>query len=476
MKDNIFKYNSAITPKNATLEDKGGAIYIYGDNATVLTSHFDDNFAHSGNGSAIYIMGVNAKINSSEFYNHDAGRGTVFIRGSQANVLNSIFKANAATKGGAGIYSIGNHSTVDNVTFENNNATIHGGAIHSHGDYIRVLNSKFISNNAHPSDEDLDNGLGGAIYTKGDFNDIAYCDFDFNTARNGSAIYNRGEDLTIEDCEFHYNQAYSYQLAIHVDPKVSNYTPNNKIQINITHIGGDNIINAIYNDGSHKNIFFYNVTYEHSSTSGGKRNSGLEKVNPVESAEKSNNGELIYQDPREDLQIIDVIVAREEDTGLLGATEINGEVIKQFNGRTGLYGNISFTLTGNLKPGKYNVYASHPDDRLYKGIENITSFEISPQVNLKITKDSDRDSYLAGDTATYTITVKSQGTAAHDVRVEEKLPEEFEVLSYTTSKREFADNIWIIGSLETNATATLTLKVNVTTNGTFTNIVNVTSK
>ena len=202
----------------------------------------------------------------------------------------------------------------------------------------------------------------------------------------------------------------------------------------------------------------------------------MEKVNPVESAEKSNNGELIYQDPREDLQIIDVIVAREEDTGLLGATEINGEVIKQFNGRTGLYGNISFTLTGNLKPGKYNVYASHPDDRLYKGIENITSFEISPQVNLKITKDSDRDSYLAGDTATYTITVKSQGTDAHDVRVEEILPEEFEVLSYTTSKREFADNIWIIGSLETNATATLTLKVNVTTNGTFTNIVNVTSK
>ncbi len=458
------------------MEDKGGAVYILGDNATLIKCYFDDNFAHSGNGSAIYIMGVNATVDDSEFYNHDSGRGTVFIRGSHASILNSIFKNNTASLGGAGIYSIGNNSLVDDCTFENNNATVHGGAIHSYGNYIKVLNSRFISNNAHPSDEEMDNGLGGAIYTKGDFNDIAYCVFSFNTARNGSAIYNRGANLTIEDCNFHYNQAYSYRLNIQVEPEISNYTPNNKIQINITHIGGDNIINAIYNDGSYKNIFFYNVTYEHSSTSGGKRNSGLKKVNPVESAEKSNNGELIYQDSREDLQIIDVIVAREKDTGLLAATQISEDVIQQFNGRTGLYGNISFALTGDLKPGKYNVYASHPDDRLYKGIENITSFEISPQVDLTITKDSDRDSYFVGDIATYTITLKSLGTDARNVNIREILPNSFEIIDYTASKGEFIDNIWQIPLVSENSTETLTIKVKLTANGTFTNIVNVTSQ
>lgn len=476
LNDNIFKYNSAITPKNNTLEDKGGAIYIFGDNATIIKSYFDDNFAHSGNGSAIYIMGVNATVDLSEFYNHDAGRGTVFIRGSHAEILNSIFKRNTASKDGAGVFSIGNYSLIDNCQFDDNNATVHGGAVYTQGDYIRVINSKFNSNNAHPRDDDHEYGLGGAIFIEGDFNDIAYCDFSLNTARNGSAIYNRGKDLTIEDCNFHYNQAYSYQLDIRVKPVVSIYTKDNRIEINITHIGGDNIINAIYNDGSNKNIFFYNVTYEHSSTDGGKRNSGLTRVNPVESAEKSNNGALIYQDSREDLQIVNVTIAREEYSGLLGASEISGDVIRQFSGRTGLYGNISFALTGDLKPGTYNVYASHPDDRLYKGIENHTRFEITPQVDLKITKSSDRDSYFVGDTATYTIIVESLGTDAHDVDVREILPEGFEIIDYTATKGEFGDNVWYIPEMAEGAKETLTVKVKLDRNGTFTNIVTVSSK
>lgn len=470
-----FRYNSAILT-DESLSGNGGAIYVVGNNLKIEKSHFHDNFAHGGNGSAIYISGAKTNITGTEFYHHDSIRGTVFILGSNASISTSSFKNNTASLGGAGVYVDGNFTLIDNCNFENNNATVHGGAIHSHGDHVKVQNSKFISNNAHPSDEDMDNGLGGAIYIKGDYNDIAYCEFDFNTARNGSAIYNRGENLTIEDCDFHYNQAYSYQLEIKVKPVVSKYTKSNRIEINITHIGGDNIINAIYNDGSCKNIYFYNVTYEHSSTDGGKRNSGLTKVNPVESAEKSNNGELIYQDSREDLQVINVTVAREDYMGLLGATEINGDVIQEFSGRTGLYGNISFTLNGDLKPGTYNVYASHPDDRLYKGIENTTRFEITPQVDLKVTKSSDRDSYFVGDTATYTITLESLGTDAHDVNVREILPDGFEIIDYNASKGEFGANVWYIELLEEGSTATLAVKVKLHANGTFTNTVNVTSR
>lgn len=470
-----FRYNSAILT-DESLSGNGGAIYVVGNNLKIEKSQFYDNFAHGGNGSAIYISGAKTNITGTEFYHHDSIRGTVFILGSNASISTSSFKNNTASLGGAGVYVDGNFTLIDNCNFENNNATVHGGAIHSHGDYVKVQNSKFISNNAHPSDKGMDNGLGGAIYTRGDYNDIAYCEFRFNTARNGSAIYNRGKELTVEDCRFHYNQAYSYQLEIKVKPVVSKYTKSNRIEINITHIGGDNIINAIYNDGSCKNIYFYNVTYEHSSTDGGKRNSGLTKVNPVESAEKSNNGELIYQDSREDLQIINVTVAREDYMGLLGATEINGDVIQEFSGRTGLYGNISFTLNGDLKPGTYNVYASHPDDRLYKGIENTTRFEITPQVDLKVTKSSDRDSYFVGDTATYTITLESLGTDAHDVDVREILPDGFEIIDYNTSKGEFGANVWYIELLEEGSTATLTVKVKLHANGTFTNIVNVTSR
>lgn len=474
LENNRFLCNSAIRPSNDTLFDKGGAIYIFGDNATVMKCYFDDNFAHSGNGSAVYVMGVNATVDLSEFYNHDAGRGTVFVHGSHASVLRSQFRANTASSGGAGIYSIGNHSLVDDCTFENNNATIHGGAIHTYGDYIRVLNSRFISNNAHPREDDHEFGLGGAIYTKGDFNDIAYCEFDLNTARNGSAIYNRGSNLTVDDCRFHYNQAYSYLLAIKVTPVKSIYTKDNRIVINVTHIGGDNIINAIYNDGSHKNIFFYNVTYEHSSTAGGERNSGLTRINPVESAEKSQNGELIYQDSREDLQIVDVIITREADDGRLMASPISGDIIKKSTGRTGLYGNLSMTLTGDLKPGMYNVYASHPDDKLYKGIENSTRFEISPQVDLSIKKSSDRDSYFVGDTATFTITLESLGTDAHDVNVTEIMPQGFELIAYTASKGSYSGNVWSIPTVSQGATETLKLKVKLNQIGTFTNRVNVT--
>ncbi|MBE6503482.1 MAG: DUF11 domain-containing protein [Methanobrevibacter sp.] len=475
LNNNTFCYNSAIHGQNILMEGKGGAIYIQGNKSSIVACYFDDNFAHSGNGSAVYILGINSTFNKCEFYNHDSSRGTVFIHGSFASVLNSIFKANTASRGGAGIYSIGNYSIVSNSTFENNNASIHGGAIHTHGDYIKILNSIFIRNNAHPNDYDPTHGIGGAIYIRGNFNDVAFCDFEYNTARNGSAIYNHGNNFTIEDSNFHLNQAFSYLLVVMASPETSNYTRNNKIILNVTHIGGDNIINAIHNDGDCKNIFFYNVTYEHSSMSGGKLNTGLNIINPVNGVENSNGGRLLYQDPREDLQFIKLTVARERDANDLLSATINGDIIKEFSGRTGLYGNITFELLGDLKPGKYNVYAEHPEDWLYKQIENITSFTILPQVDVSIEKTSDKDSYLVGEIATYTITLNSLGSEAHNVVVREILPIAHKIIDYKASKGKFENNIWSIPVLGRGATETLVLRVLLTSNGTFTNSVNVTT-
>ena len=475
LNNNTFSFNSAIHGQNILMEGKGGAIYIQGNKSSIVACYFDDNFAHSGNGSAVYILGINSTFDLCEFYNHDSSRGTVFIHGSFASILNSIFKANTASRGGAGIYSIGNYSIVSNSTFENNNASIHGGAIHTHGDYIKILNSIFIRNNAHPNDYDPTHGIGGAIYIRGNFNDVAFCDFEYNTARNGSAIYNHGNNCTIEDSNFHLNQAFSYLLVVMASPETSNYTRNNKIILNVTHIGGDNIINAIHNDGDCKNIFFYNVTYEHSSMSGGKLNTGLNIINPVNGVENSNGGRLLYQDPREDLQFIKLTVARERDANDLLSATINGDIIKEFSGRTGLYGNITFELLGDLKPGKYNVYAEHPEDWLYKQIENITTFTILPQVDVSIEKTSDKDSYLVGEIATYTITLNSLGSEAHNVVVREILPIAHKIIDYKASKGKFENNIWSIPVLGRGATETLVLRVLLTSNGTFTNSVNVTT-
>lgn len=169
-----------------------------------------------------------------------------------------------------------------------------------------------------------------------------------------------------------------------------------------------------------------------------------------------------------------VIVVLEVSNGLFGASQVNGEIIEKFSGGTSLNGNISFTLNGDLKFGRYNVYASQPDDRLYKGIENITSFETSPHVDLSISKSSDRDSYFVGDNGTFTIKVHSLGIDAHDVEYKDILPDVFEIIDYSASKGTFANNVRSIPYVQ-NSSETLMLKVNLTKAGAFINIVNVTT-
>lgn len=107
-------------------------------------------------------------------------------------------------------YIFGDYSLIDDNYFRDNNATIHGGAIHTHGDYVTITHCKFYDNNAVPHPVNMDQGLGGAIFIRGGYNEISYSLFDGNTARNGSAIYNRGIDLDITDDTFIENQAFSY--------------------------------------------------------------------------------------------------------------------------------------------------------------------------------------------------------------------------------------------------------------------------
>ena len=462
-----FYYNEA---------PEGGAVHITGDNATVIDSVFDDNLAHDGKGAAVYVEGNYSSIDNSTFTNHESERGTVYIIGNYFNCTDSEFINNTATLGGAGLYMDGDYSYVNNNLFNNNNATVHGGAIHTHGSYIQILNSDFISNHAIPNPADIDQGLGGAIYIRGDNNRIAFSYFNLNTARNGSAVYNRGNNLSFEDDDFEENQAWSYLLPTTANPELSYYSETNTVKVEIIYIGGDNIINAIHNDGSPKNVFFYNVTYDHST---GKKTTTADEIHPRDGVENSEDGKWLYQDSREDLQTVNVDIVHKEtgevvyknyDSNLLGYS-----VYGDAGSKTGLYGNITVYLVG-LNPGNYTVNAEHPEDLLYKEISNSTKFEILPVADLAIVKEVSNKTPNFGDIITWTLKVTNNGpNDATGVYVTDKLPAG---LIYVDSDGNYDVNThtWTIGDLAVGNTVVLNIRtiVNIS-NTTILNVATVNS-
>ena len=449
--------------RNNTGTEEGGAVHITGNNNAFVNCTFWDNYATNGNGSAIYIHGENSSVIDSDFHEHECSRGTVFIIGNNTLIDGSTFDNNSASRGGAGVYVVGYNTLVNNSVFNNNDAIYHGGALHSEGDNLRVLNSNFTSNTAIASTDNMEQGLGGAIYIKGNNSNISQSYFENNIARNGSAIYNRGQNLTIEDDTFIENQAWSYLLTTVSDKERIYYDPDGVVTINVTHKGGDNIINAIYNDGSPDNIFFLNVTYESSVNK--TQNTGNVVINPVDSVEKSENGTLIYQDAREDLQNITIIVTHLE----------TGQVVINFTSQTGILGNTSVSERG-LLPGNYSVNVTHIEDGLYKFITNTTYFEILPVADLAIEKFVSDKTPDFGDEIVWTLKVTNNGyNDATNAYVIDKLPNGL-IFVDSDGNYNATTGRWDIGDLAYNETVYLKIRtvVNIT-NTTILNIATVNS-
>ena len=459
-----FYYNEA---------PEGGAVHIVGDNASALDSIFDDNFANGGKGAAIYVKGNYSAIDNTKFTNHDSEMGTVYIEGNYFNCTNSVFTDNTADHGGAGIYVEGDYSYVYKSSFENNNASRHGGAIHTIGSHTKIYNSEFRNNHAIPSVTDEDYGLGGAIYINGRDNEISYSKFKYNTARNGSAIYNNGDDLILNDDTFEKNQAWSYFLFTEAKPPEAYWDDDLEMLVNLTLVAGDNLINAIYNNKTIYDIYFHNVTYtlnptEHYPT--GIRTTTPAEIHPVDGVENSLDGRILYQDAREDDQVINVNV-----------TYKNG-LVYEYGGKTNRYGNVLIALKkenltdGQFHPGIYTVTAEHPDDDIYTSIRNSTTFTIYPHVDVSVTKTSNKDIYVVGENAVFTIRVYSVGTNATNVKVRDILPDSFKYVDSQATQGEYnsTSNIWDIGFMPHGSSQTLTLTVQTTELGIFNNVVNVT--
>ena len=473
--DSTFEIN------NAT---KGAGFYVSGTNTKVLNTIFDSNNATDGAGG--YVNGSDTNITSnSTFKNNRAVNGAgIYVNGARTNIKNTTFDGNNATNGG-GAYIKGSDTKILNSTFIKNNVTYHGGAVYIDGSASEFRNNNFTYNEAVPDNTVSElSGLGGAIFVKGD-NTYTYAnDFEHNKARNGSAIYSSGTNFKLENDIFRENQAWSYLLVTVAEP-VASYYNTKDVKIEVVHIGGDNMINAIHNNASFDQISLKNVSYIRSSPDNisGKTytTNATEFEQPVDGVENSQNGTKLYQDDREYLQNITINVTYENTTvsytfysslpnngrGLLSAPlqnrgAGNNNQIAYWEGLTNLYGDVYLTLPkASLKVGEYNVTATHPEDWNYKYILNSTRFAILPYVDLSVDKTSDKFEYFDDDIAVWTITVHNANNASNatNVVLDDLLPSEFEFINASATQGSYDNHTgkWTIGNMTNGSTVTLTI-------------------
>ena len=467
----ITTHGNNITVDNSTFisnkaADDGGAVYVVDDGITVLNSNFGNNSAKNHAG-AIYVKGNNVKIQNATFVNNSAHfAGAVRVEGNYVNVLNATFIGNKAISDGvsksqAGALGIsGNNVNIDSSYFANNTVEGDAGAIGVKGSHIKVTNSQFYSNHANPFNNDLNTGLGGAIYTMG--NNVTYDNaiFRYNTAVNGSALFVDGV-ASLKNIVFYRNQAYTYALPIIVQNPKNPYGVT--VNVTVVIIGGNNIANAIHHVGQLNDISFDNVTYLF-NVNGTimNRTTGADELHPVDGVENSKNGTLIYRDERENTQSINPIVIYDED----------GNIIYNETLISSIYGDVRFSLSG-LAPGNYTIKAEHPEDLFYKAIKNETNFEVVGFVDLDVDITTDKNYYGLDEEVEWTISLTNHGPHTDNNCYVNGIKLE-DIVGFTPSKGTFdaATGIWKVGKLAKNEVVTLKVKTKTTSLGTVTLTVN----
>ena len=467
----ITTHGNDITVDNSTFisnkaADDGGAVYVVDDGITVLNSNFGNNSAKNHAG-AIYVKGNNVKIQNATFVNNSAHfAGAVRVEGNYVNVLNATFIGNKAISDGvsksqAGALGIsGNNVNIDSSYFANNTVEGDAGAIGVKGSHIKVTNSQFYSNHANPFNNDLNTGLGGAIYTMG--NNVTYDNaiFRYNTAVNGSALFVDGV-ASLKNIVFYRNQAYTYALPIIVQNPKNPYGVT--VNVTVVIIGGNNIANAIHHVGQLNDISFDNVTYLF-NVNGTimNRTTGPNELHPVDGVENSKNGTLIYRDERENTQSINPIVIYDED----------GNIIYNETLISSIYGDVRFSLSG-LAPGNYTIKAEHPEDLFYKAIKNETNFEVVGFVDLDVDITTDKNYYGLDEEVEWTISLTNHGPHTDNNCYVNGIKLD-DIVGFTPSKGTFdaATGVWNIGKLAKNEVVTLKVKTKTTSLGTVTLTVN----
>ena len=342
----VIDNNSLIN--NKAINTDGGGIHVEGSNTQISNTIFRNNSAAANGGALAIVAGDNTFVSNSVIANNTAVNGAgAYIQGRRVTISDSIVANNTADQNGAGVYIDGSYATIKDSTIYNNNATVNGGGAYINGRDATISNVNFVLNNAIPDEEALDDGLGGAIFIAGSNSYIEDSNFTYNTARNGSAIYidptSSIANNYIYNCNFTENQAWSYWLPIFYNDVTKT------IESNLT--GGNNILNAIYNNGSNLHIF-------------------IDGVNPVLGWENSQNGTIMYQDNREFNQTIVTLV-----------WDRHGNLVFNETAVTDLAGNVCYDIPQDTHLW-FIVSMTHLEDTYYKEITNITGININPGLTI----------------------------------------------------------------------------------------------
>ncbi|WP_296870009.1 right-handed parallel beta-helix repeat-containing protein, partial [uncultured Methanobrevibacter sp.] len=343
---------------NNTAAEEGGAVFVRGTNTRIVNSTLADNTA-GDDGGAIYWEGNNGIVDKVNFTNNTGTStggtsqgGAMIVTGNNLKISNSTFTSdtvvnNPGSRGGA-LFISGTNTVIADSNFTDCNASCYGGAVQVIGNGTNITNCNFEENNALPDEDKKDDGLGGAVYIQGTDCHVTDSNFTHNTARNGSAIYvnPNGTGINyINGCDFFENQAWVYWLPILYDNET------HKIETNLT--GGNNIINAIYNNGSRQQL-------------------RINGTIPADGWEHSGDpyGSVPYQDDLEfDQEIVITVYDR------------NGNLVFNETRRTNISGTVSVDIPTDTSSW-FIINMTHTEDPYYKYITNITAININPGVTV----------------------------------------------------------------------------------------------
>lgn len=217
----------------------GGAIFgDTGSSLTIDSATFDSNNVLN-DGGAIYLQSSDLSLTNSQLQNNKADNGgAIFIdTSSTLNSNTNIYSSNNAVNSGGAIYTLSTNTAISGSRFNSNNAKIGGAIITDSNNGLNIDSSTFEKNTAT---------TGGALYLLDSNVLLSSSNFINNSADYGSAIFNDNTStLTINSVTFADNLAKTFDI---VSPSVFGQYPYSEI-VDVYLVCGDNIDDAIYNDG-----------------------------------------------------------------------------------------------------------------------------------------------------------------------------------------------------------------------------------
>ncbi|RFS26209.1 DUF11 domain-containing protein, partial [Chitinophaga silvatica] len=165
-----------------------------------------------------------------------------------------------------------------------------------------------------------------------------------------------------------------------------------------------------------------------------------------------------------------------------GFTFKSATPLNQYDQYTGVWtigslaanGVTNLTITATVKPnGNYENIATISGtefDPVSTNDKSSVTVVRTPVADLSIKKDVDITNPDVGSPVTFTLTAKNLGVSdATGVKVTDALPNGYTLVDKETTTGSVSGNIWTIGNLSVNATATLTIKATVNASGTYKN-------